>query len=215
LLEVFRELEVTGDTSVLDDFIDRVSRALPDGWSRNRAREKDAKLVGGHRLFAFHCKDVGRWPAADLFLARDYGRFKVTNIVPEKAGSLSRSQYNAVLNEFAEQAIRPAASALGLEVSVTDEHAPITRWLSAEATLLLRQFSENANKGTGSSHPLDFSRWAAFLIQAHRDGSELDAQTLLRWLVEEEDWPEDTADRLAIEYEFSHELLQQYDNAKR
>jgi hypothetical protein len=203
LLEVFRELEVTGDTSVLDDFIDRVSRALPHGWSRNRAREKDVKLIGGHQLFAFHCNDVGRWPAANLFLARDSDRFKVTNIVPEKTGSLSRSQYNAVLSEFAEQAIRPTASALGLEVSVTDEHAPITRWLSKEAAQLLRQFSKNANKGTGSSHPLDFNRWAAFLIQAHRDGSELDAQTLLRWLVEEENWPEDTADSLAVEYEFS------------
>ena len=155
MLEVFKELEVTGDTSVLDDFIDRVSRVLPHGWSRNRAREKDVKLMGGHRLFAFHCKDVGQWPAADLFLARDSGRLKVTNIVPEKTGSLSRSQYNAVLSEFAEQAIRPTASALGLEVSVTDERAPITRWLSEKAAQLLRQFSENANKGTGSSHPLD------------------------------------------------------------
>jgi hypothetical protein len=38
---------------------------------------------------------------------------------------------------------------------------------------------------------------------------------LLRWLVEEENWPEDTADSLAVEYEFSNGLLQQYDNAKR
>ena len=33
--------------------------------------------------------------------------------------------------------------------------------------------------------------------------------------MEEENWPEDTADRLAIEYGFSDELLQKYDNAIR
>jgi hypothetical protein len=119
-----------------------------------------------------------------------------------------------VLREFMERAVRPAADALGVEVSMSDEQVPITKWLSSEAATRLRRFSNAANKGTGSSHPLDFNRWASFLIQVHRDKSDLDAQTLLRWLVEEEHWPEDTADRLALEFEFAKDLLSAYDSER-
>lgn len=211
MLEVFKELEVTGASTALDSFIDRVSHALPRGWKRSHVHEKSLQATAGRRLFAFHSEARVGWPAVNLFLARDPGGFKVTNIVPEESTRLTRSQYNAVLNEFVDQVVQPAAERLGLAISLSDEQVSITRWLSEDAAQRLLRFSENANKGTGSAHPLDFKRWAAFLIQAHRDKSRLDAETLLRWLVEEEHWPEDTADRLAIEFEFARDLLAAYD----
>ena len=75
----------------------------------------------------------------------------------------------------------------------------------------LKSFSNNANMST--LHPLDSERWRKFLLLAHKDKVDLDAQILTRWLVEEWRWPEDRAFDLAVEYEFARELLDDYDES--
>ncbi len=77
--------------------------------------------------------------------------------------------------------------------------------------LLLHQFSAAANKGTGSAHPYDKRRWFDFLIEAYKSGASLDSYTLRRWLIEEENWPDELATNLVEEYEFARSLLTQFD----
>jgi len=211
---MFRDLEVAGDSAALDGLVDRVSSTLPSGWTRDLDRDRNHGARGDVKLLAFRRKAGVAAPDASLFLARRPDRFWVTNIVAVKASPLTRSQYNAILEDFAERAVRPAADELGLPISISEEQVPITRWISEEAAIRLRRFSNSANKGTGSSHPLDFERWAAFLIQVHREKSDLTAETLQQWLVEEAQWPADTADSLALEFRFARDLLTAYDRER-
>jgi hypothetical protein len=53
-------------------------------------------------------------------------------------------------------------------------------------------------------------RLFTFLIRAHKD-----AARLARWLIEVEDWPDNKAHALDIEYEFALDLLAEYDRFLR
>lgn len=214
LLEVFKDLTIDGVSAELDAFIDAATAELPSEWSRDEERENQLKKTApssDEYQFALSRVASGEIPAASLFMIRSGTSLKVTNIVPKEVGSLSRVQYNTILDEFVEHVARPVADRLNLTIELTPDHLPITHWLSEDAARLLKSFSAAANKATGSSHPLDFSRWTAFLIQAHREHTNLDTETLQRWLIEEEGWPEDRAVDLAIEFEFARDLLRAYD----
>jgi hypothetical protein len=215
VLEVHKELTVRGDPVRFDAFIrDLATRAAP-GWSRDQEREQELSSLSPRRwAYVFKSSAQSDRVAVSLFLTTGRAELTVTNIVPQQPGSLTRAQYNAILDEFARLYVVPIAPRFGLEVDVTPDHLPITHWLSGEAARRLTLFSRAANKGTGSGHPSDFERWVAFLIQTHREAAPLDAPTLSRWLVEEEGWPEETASDLAVEFEFGRSLLNAYDAAR-
>ena len=122
------------------------------------------------------------------------------------------TQYNRILDEFADMLRPHLASGERLSMHLTTDDAAITDWVSVEAAELLQRFSTLANMSTGSAHPRDFERWAEFLIRVHLDGSALYSDSLSQWLVEELKWPQDRADKLASEYEFARDLLRAYDH---
>jgi hypothetical protein len=79
--------------------------------------------------------------------------------------------------------------------------------MSPEVYAQLCQFSRTANKSTGSSHPVDRREWFAFLVALHRSGQKVDADAVVRWLTEEEKWPEAVAGKLGVVFEFGMGLL--------
>lgn len=212
MLEVFKDLTIRGDAAALDRLVPAIAGLLPEGWSRDSEAEERLRdpIAGIQYVFRF----VGReeLPAVSLFMVRDAESLEVSNIVPQETGSISRAQYNLVVDEFAGFA-GPVARNMGLTVLLTADQEPITHWLSTAAADELRRFAVTANKSTGSAHPMDFARWASFLIAAHRERASLDSSTLARWLEEVDHWPEDTAHDLALEYEFARQLLKSYDGA--
>jgi hypothetical protein len=214
LLEVFRDWELRNpDRSKLNDFIVGLAKALPRGWTRDKGREKElARTSGTGALVVFRIDPITGLPPARLYLSHDPGVLKVTNIVPQESSELSRAQYNTILLNF--QAIsQPIASHLDLDIQLSSDRQDVSRLMTARAMRALRYFSDAANKSTGASHPLDHARWLKFLILAHKDGSDLDPETLTRWLVEENEWYEDQAVKLAISYEFARGLLAEYDKS--
>lgn len=216
-MRVFQDAFVHGPPDQLADLVEDVSaRAMSTGrWQRDWAAEARLAELGAAAPLgrAFTREPADGVPAVGLFLVPDEGAISVGNIVPRPSGSLSMDQYNAVLGDFVDTLLAPAAVAAGLALRLIPPDADITDWLSPQAAQLLRVFSGAANKWTGSAHPNDRQRWLAFLIQVHREEARLDADILLRWLVEELGWPEEWADRLIDQYEFGRGLLQAYDAA--
>ena len=211
VLEVFKELIVEAGPTESDTFIEEITARLAGDWSRDDNSEKRLVESGGTVYYAFRRVASESLPAATLYLIRNDDGLTLANIVPLEKPSLARSEYNAVVDAFVHQFASPAAGSLGLMIQLTDDHLPITAWVSEPAYQRLKAFSDLANKSTGSSHPYDFKRWAAFLIQVHRDNSKLDTEMLKRWLIELERWDEERGTRLAIEFEFARDLLKAYD----
>jgi len=137
-------------------------------------------------------------------------RLRVSNVVPCQSSQLSFPEYNVVLNDFRTEILTPCLDPLSLECHMRSEDFGITDVFNPECAELLQRFSHLANKS--GLHPLDEERWRAFIIAAHQSRTDAYADTLQRVLVEELNWPEDGAWKLAVRYEQEIPLLEDYDD---
>lgn len=204
----FRDLVVTDAASRMKEFGAALQRRLPESWTRDIKREEDARQMGpDSEWLVFNRIHTSALPAASLFFATSEADLKVTNIVPQTVSELSKQQYNDILREFYESTVILVCDEMGFRNELTPDIRPLTYWLTEQAAEKLLRFSRLANKSTGSAHPLDRNRWFDFLVQVVADQSILDTDTLARWLVNIEHWPQDSAHDLVLEYEFGQRLL--------
>lgn len=214
MLQVFRDLTIDGPRSKLRAFVAELSKSLPQAWTRDNLREKqiNERTVSGSQV-VFHVAAMPERPSARLYLwhKTDQDTYSISNIVPESASELSMFQYNDIVEEF-RKICAPIAKKLELNLSVTSDELDIANLLTARAMKALQSFESNANMA--SLHPFDRARWRRFLIFAYKDNVDLTAEKLGRWLVEERRWPDESAFRLVIEYEFALELLKDFDSEK-
>jgi hypothetical protein len=212
-IEQFQDLNVSGPAEPIGRMKAVIVATLATPWSRDADAEKQLGSSATYKdVLIVRRSRTTDIPAAGLFMFRSDKAWSVGNIVPSEVQSLTKGQYNAVLSEFCDQFVRPAAAQLGLSVKLSADHQSLEDWLPPNAVRALRSFSAAANKSTGSSHPLDQRRWYAFLTQAHGHTKDFDTSRLRQWLVQIEHWPEDVAADLAIEYEFGLGLLDFVEN---
>lgn len=210
-MDVFRELYIDADAEKMAAAVAEIENAMPAGWIRDRAAEERTQAfpsITKRVTYCFACKKENLRPAAMLILAqKDPGTFYISNIIPSERHQLEHAEYNRVFEDFYKRVFKPYADKSNLVHNVTEADAGLESWMDEQTADLLRKFSACANKGTGASHPKDRERWNAFIHAAHRTNSKLDPSTLARWLVEEEDWPPEFAEQLALEYESGLGLL--------
>jgi hypothetical protein len=208
-LEVFQNLRLRGSSGQLSHFREALIERIAQPWSRSKADERYSLGVRGSSqgVLVLHRQPDADAPGAKLFLWRNADHYEVSNIVPLGAGELGRSGYNIVLRDFITRVAGPAADAAGITAELTGSMQTLDDWTTPQVASALRLFSRLANKSTGSSHPLDKERWFDFIVKAHASPDRLDTSELLRWLVEAENWGEDEASDLVIEYEFGLGLL--------
>ena len=209
-MEIFRDLLVSADADRMAAVVEQMERSLPSRWARNSKLETDIRSspFGSKPAYCFTCAGHGGLPAATLVLAqKDAETFFVSNIIPTSKHQLSYSEYNSILEEFFERALRPSSERCGLTVELTEAQADLDHWMSPATAEKLRAFSKYANKSTGAAHTSDRERWNAFVLSAYQDDSRMDASTLRRWLIESEAWPSELAEQLALEYAYGRELL--------
>jgi len=209
-MEIFRDLYVSADADRMAAAVEHLERALPPGWARNSEVETNIRSspFGTRLAYCFTCAGHGHSPAATLVLTqKDPGTFFVSNIIPTSKHQLSYREYNSILEEFYERALRPSVERCGLTAVLTEAQADLDHWMTRATAEKLRAFSACANKNTGAAHPSDRERWNDFVLSAYQDGSSMDASTLRRWLIESDGWPSELADQFALEYEYGRELL--------
>ena len=211
-MKVYRDVQVQGDTAAIAEARKRVSAYSPtSAWERD---DQIVKRVSGTDATAFRYRG-GQAPEAFVWLMWEPAAASVSNIVPEKAGSLTYDQYNSIAKWFVDAVLTPTfAGILSLRVALGAEEEDIDDLLSAETAKALRAFSHTANKATGASHPNDAERWHDFVIRAHLEDAPLDPEMLHRWLCEDEHWSDEQGNSLAIQYEQARELLRQYDEQR-
>jgi hypothetical protein len=217
-MRIFREMFIRGEPDRLTATLAEIAQTLSGGWFRDGETEKRlAALPTAVRASCFGCfDDGGDRPGATVILtAKTPDVLYVSNVIPHSRRRLDYDQYNRVLTEFHERFVQPAVAKTGAVAELTDTQADLEQWLSPAAAEKLRRFSSCANKGTGASLPQDRERWNDFVLAAYQDRSTLDASTLRRWLVEVEDWPQEVADQLGVEYHCGRELLAFADGRRR
>jgi hypothetical protein len=210
-MKVYGDLVVKGDGRALNNFIVALDQHLSNGWSRYREREAEVGRVALGPMYCFVCTAQGSRPASELWLATHSGGYLyVTNILAQEFSSLTYDQYNEILSDFYRACAKPAADGIPVSIKLGNPNPQLEDFLSPATARQLRSFSTLANRSI--LHPLDRQRWNEFLASAHREGAELNADMLQRWLIEEEKWSEDQAIGLAIEYEHARDLLATYES---
>jgi hypothetical protein len=207
-MRVYRELFIRGNRRALQAFIDELDSIASEGWSRDVEQEAQVRKRALGPMYCYACTPRSGRPASRLWIAtkRDESLY-VSNILATDFQSLTADQYNAILLDFVHACASAACARIddvSLNLSEADLH--IEDFLTPQTSELLRSFSRLANKAV--LHPYDRKRWNEFAAAAYREHSALDVTILKRWLIEEEGWPEDKADSLAMEYENSRELLE-------
>jgi hypothetical protein len=212
-MQVFRELFIRGEPEQLKATAEAICNSLSGDWSRNTKAEEGMRELtfdGEADPYCFTCNNSGHRPAATLFLTeKDKKTYYVANIIPHESHKLSYAEYNGIMEEFFKQFVQPAVARTGARAEMNGPEADLEQWLSLATAKKLRLFCSHANKRTGSSHPADRRLWNDFIVSAHREGTNLDSNTLARWLHEAGDWDEGWANELAGEYAFARELLAQ------
>lgn len=209
LVELFSDLTLRGPADKKGALRDALIAAAAGAWRFDPARSEEIRRnsVSSDEILAFRHDEPGSLPAAGLTLWERPDGYTVPNIVPVEVGELTRAQYNALLQDFAEKVVRAPAAANGFDVELTSGRQGMDDWTSAEVATALRRFSGAANKSTGASHPMDQQRWFAFLLAAHRAEAKPDPDRLARWLHEVEGWDEESSHELAGDYERALALL--------
>ncbi|HHQ6722386.1 TPA: hypothetical protein ACSTNG_002148 [Serratia fonticola] len=211
-LEVFQELliNVNIDLSLArEKIISKVS--VP--WNNMIEEEKEIRsaAIDDEDVIVFSREPFDNVDESSLILWQDGNGYRVANIVPKNVGELGIKKYNLILRDFYEKIIKPLEKEEGFNVVISSNTQSLDDWLDESTAKSLNIFSRMANKYTGASHPLDQERWYSFLINAHKSSASLDAGQLSRWLIEVDNWPDEIARELAINYEFARGLLKTYD----
>ena len=214
-IEVFQELELVCPDG--DKLREALRESARSPWRHSLAGEKAVgkSALDDVDIIVFDREEADGVPAARLVLWPQPDGYRVANVVPTQCRELGEGGYNDVLDDFVDNVARPAAEREGFGLQRTRRRQSIADWTSREAADALRLFSVAANKSTGSSHPMDASRWRRFLIAEHLAGGSIDSSCFRRWLVEVEGWSIPLADELAAEHSFAAELLREYDDRVR
>lgn len=215
-LEVFQDLSISGTGKPIEMIRKALLRTVASPWHHAPENELRMKSLAprGEDVIAFTRDASDDAPTIALVLFQKGDHYEVTNIVPKESGSISISQYNAILQDFIEKIALPATSDGEIETGISKPRENLNDWMDEAAARALRAFSAAANKSTGASHPLDERRWFKFLVATHQSGRVVDAELLGRWLIEVDHWPVDEAHELAGKYETALSLLRFYDDNK-
>jgi hypothetical protein len=193
----------------LDQFVTNLEAVLPTYWCREKSKESGLQNFSDKKMFCFQ-RTKGDGIDSSLWIAeKSHDTLYVSNIVPTQKNQLSIKEYNSILNDFKSAGIEKLADQSKFRIEQTSAVYSIDDLVSKNAAKALSEFSTGANKSTGSAHPSDRNRWIKFLSLVSDDGSELSAEDLMKYFVEE-GWSEDFASELAIEYELANDLLTYY-----
>lgn len=211
-MEVFQDLSIKPIIDIKKLRSELISQAS-NGWFHDKEKETEVTdhVLLDEDVIVFNREAFNNIDDSLLILWQKGNSYSVTNIVPRNTSELGISRYNEIIGDFLNEIVIPLKEKGILDFTLSKGLKQIDDWLDASSVESLKKFSDLANKSTGASHPLDQRRWIDFLIKSHQASVSLDASNLLKWLVEIEKWPEEIASDLAIEYEFSRDLLKEYD----
>jgi hypothetical protein len=208
-IHLFRELKLTSPAGV-----GALKEALVTcaDWPWKHSNEDEEQLYRAYprdiTVALFTREESEGVEPCMLTLLQDLDSLKLTNILPRKIPDLGPARYNRLINDFVSKVVLPVQKKAGIQVSLGDEFLSLQTLLGKGAASALRAFSDGANKSTGSSHPLDRKRWFDFLLAVHKAPLRPDLEQILRWLIESEGWPDETAVELIRECQFGLDLLE-------
>lgn len=153
---------------------------------------------------------ISNLPEAVLIVFANDAAVKVLNIVPWKQSTnrLTKTEYNAILDIFAEKVITPLFHDK-YEIVITPDEVSM-RDIIPESFESLNSFVNCPGKQSPFSHPLDRERWFEFICSLTTTGEYLSAGDLELYLLEDEGWDLELVEDVIGRFEDATDLLNYY-----
>ncbi|KAF2079980.1 hypothetical protein [Flavobacterium sharifuzzamanii] len=184
----------------------KIRQDFIDNYKKNSFSSSKIVLCVETDKYKFEDKDI----KGALWMWDYNGYLEVFNIIPLIDNSLDYDEYNFLLNKFYENFIKQLCIKYEANIILTKPEKQIIETIGDDALKSLLAFSNGANKSTGNSHPYDFERWCEFIFIVFRNGIEVGVDELIEWF-EENGWSNDMAHKLGLDFEYSLDLLEKYE----
>lgn len=218
-MEKYQDYIIHVIPSKWDDFEREFHKVIDCGYWKERKdlTEKASKAYGYDRqLMCIESPDIDfkeKNIKGVLWLWLGNSSVEIFNIVPLIGNHLEFSEYNYILESFHKSIVEQLSATYSLKIEISKPFFDIADVATTESIDALKSFSESANKSTGHTHPCDFRRWCEFVISSYRAEKHIGVSDLMNWLIEN-GWADDMANELALDYEYSLDLLDQYEHSR-
>lgn len=216
-METFQRLKVFLSKDKMDSFfIELVNEINKSKWLiRNDLVENYRKntFTSEKKVLCIESEKyiLDKKPIKGLLWMWDFsGYFEVFNIVPVESRLLEFKEYNYILNEFYSRFVVNLSNKYAAKIEITSPIKRIVDTIGEDALKALKAFSNGANKVTGHSNPYDFERWCEFVFIIFRQEKNLNVDELIVWF-EENGWSNEMAHKLGLDFEYSIDLLERYE----
>jgi hypothetical protein len=213
-MKTFKDLTIKASVEKLISLVEKLkSIDFVDFKYASEKSQNYAKMIGkkSNEVLTFESPEIKGAVAFVWMVIGQDNDLKITNITPNKSGQLSIEQYNSILDSFYDRVIKPNIDK-NYQVILSTDTKTIVDYAGHEVAEKLKVWIKSVNKSTLNTHPLDFERWASFLISAHENDSELTTTQLEKYLIDEIGIPDDNlVSKIVIDYEYGRDLLKEYD----
>lgn len=212
-MKTFKELKIISRLDKLILLVEKLQASHFETFQYESEKAQDyAKMIGLNlnQVLTFKTPKISG-AVAYVWMVADDSELRITNITPNQSGQLSIEQYNAILDEFFVNVIKPSINEF-YQVIVSSDSKTIEDYAGSEVSKKLKIWINAANKSTLNTNHFDFERWASFVIEAHKYDSALNTTELEKYLIEEINIPDDDlVSKILIDYEYGRDLLKEYD----
>lgn len=215
-MKAFQKLELKGEKENLVRFLKEIKSKEYENFTyiSEKSEEYAMMIASSKENTATFLSTEIEGAIAYVWLVISDDLLYVSNITPNKSGQLTYHQYNAILTKFFNEAIETQI-ADGIAAKLSKDSVTIEDFAGTETTNKLKNWINSANPSTLNTHPEDFKTWCNFVFSAHMNKSSLTANQFERYLIEEvKIYDENLVDRLVLEYEYSLNLLSEYDKRR-
>lgn len=213
-MKTFKDLTIKSSIEKLISLVEKLQVSESSDFKYSSEKSEDyAKMIGKktNEVLTFESPEIKGAIAFVWMVVGGENDLRITNITPNKSGQLSIEQYNTILDRFYDEVIKPSINN-DYHVILSTDNKTIVDYAGLEVAEKLQVWIKSANKSTLNTHPLDFERWASFIITAHENDSELTTTQLEKYLIDEIGIPDDRlVSKIVIDYEYGRDLLKEYD----
>lgn len=213
-MKTFRKIEIRGLKDDLITYLNQIKAQNHENFTYiNDKSDEYAMMIAIPKecTATFLSKEIEN-AIAYIWLVISDDLLYVSNITPNKSGQLTYNQYNSIANKFYEEVIK-AQDVKNITPYLSKDYMTIEDLAGLETSGKLKNWINSANPATLNTNPHDFKRWCDFIFTAHLNKSKLTASQLERYLIEDEQfYDEEIVSKIVLEYEYSLDLLNEYDN---
>lgn len=220
-MDKYQDFKVTVQQDQWDSFQKEFSKVIDSNqWKLRddlKKRGEDSSLMSNRDILCIESPKIpyeGGSLKAVLWMWMYDNGFEVFNIIPLIGNQLSCREYNHILEQFRQSIIDPMSGNFNLHVEVSKPYLDIVDTIGPVGLKKLEQFSRTSNRSTGHSHPMDFNKWCNFVFYLYDNRIDLSSDDLMHWLMED-GWTEEKAHELALDYEYSIDMLSHYEQDRR